>query len=83
MRGVAFFCFKVKSPKSKVKSIRNSEDMHAVAALATRAAGRGVQSTHFIGRLNCATLVCRRARKYRAGDLRFCKAMMRERIRHP
>ena len=30
MRGAAFFCFKVKSPKSKVKSIRNSEDMHAV-----------------------------------------------------
>ena len=29
MRGVAFFCFKVKSPKSKVKSIRISEDMHA------------------------------------------------------
>ena len=29
MRGAAIFCFKVKSPKSKVKSIRNSEDMHA------------------------------------------------------
>ena len=41
--------------------------------------GRGAEHLFWIGRLNCADACLPPARQYRAGDLRFCKAMMRER----
>ena len=59
---------------------------------------RGAKHLFWIGRLPLTRAACvlalseqreaekpdpEKARQYRAGDLRFCKAMMRERIRHP
>ena len=45
--------------------------------------GAGVQSTRFIGRLNFATLICRRARKDCGTRLNFSEPEAKERIKHP